>query len=86
MLMFSKHKRERRKMLISIKVKTNAKKNGIKTICMNVLEVSTTATPEKGKANQCVIELLSKHFQVSKSSISIIRGANSHHKIIDITK
>lgn len=73
-------------MLISIKVKTNAKKNEVKTICVDKLEVSTTATPEKGRANRCVIELLSKYFQVSKSSISIIKGSNSHNKIIDIKK
>ena len=73
-------------MLISIKVKTNAKKNEVRCCDDNIFEVRTTATPEKGKANRCVIELLSQYFQVSKSSISIIAGANSHHKIINIQK
>ena len=73
-------------MLISIKVKTNAKKNEVICVGDNIFEVRTTTSPEKGKANQCVIELLSKYFQISKSSISIIKGAKSHNKIIDIKK
>lgn len=73
-------------MLISIKVKTNAKKNEVICVGDNIFEVRTTASPEKGKANQRVIELLSKYFKVSRSGISIIRGVKSHNKIIDIKK
>ena len=73
-------------MLISIKVKTNAKKNEVICVGDNIFEVRTTTSPEKGKANRHVIELLSKYFKVSRSSISIIKGAKSHNKIIDIKK
>ena len=73
-------------MLISIKVKTNAKKNEVICVGDNIFEVRTTTSPEKGKANRHVIELLSKYFKVSRSGISIIRGVNSHNKVVDVQK
>ena len=71
-------------MLIKVKVKPNAKKNEIKQIEDNFFEIKTTAVPEKGKANQKVIEMLSKHFKVPKSRIKIVRGETSREKIIEI--
>ncbi len=71
-------------MLIKVKVKPNAKKNEIKQIEDNFFEIKTTATPEKGKANQKVIEMLSKHFKVPKSRIKIVRGETSREKVIEI--
>ena len=71
-------------MLIKVKVKPNAKKNEIKQIEDNFFEIKTTAVLEKGKANQKVIEMLSKHFKVPKSRIKIVRGETSREKIIEI--
>lgn len=71
-------------MKINIKVKPSSRKNEVKVISNGILEVRVTAVPEKGKANKAVIELLSKHFKVPKSSIQIIRGQSSKEKIIEI--
>ena len=71
-------------MLLSVKVKTNAKKNEVMCIGDGLFVVRTTVTPENGKANKCVIDLLSQYFRVPKGCISIIKGSLSHHKIIDI--
>lgn len=71
-------------MIISVKVKTNAKKNDVICISNDTFEVKTTATPENGKANKSVVELLSQYFKVSKNSIVIIKGSRSHNKIIEI--
>ena len=71
-------------MLIKVKVKPNAKKNEIKQVEDNFFEIKTTAVPEKGKENQKVIEMLSKHFKVPKSRIKIVRGETSREKIIEI--
>lgn len=40
------------------------------------------AKPINGQANIALIKLLSHHFQIAKSSISIKNGANSHYKTI----
>ena len=46
--------------------------------------VYTNAAPTDGAANTAVIKMLAKHFGVPKSRISIIRGATSHDKVIEI--
>lgn len=46
--------------------------------------VKITNAPEKGKANNKVIELLSKHFKVSKLNIEIVKGLTKPNKIVKI--
>ncbi|MEO2048906.1 MAG: DUF167 domain-containing protein [Pirellulales bacterium] len=44
------------------------------------LRVAVSAAPEKGKANQAIVKVLSKALGVPKSSIDLIRGSTSQHK------
>ena len=46
------------------------------------LKISLNATPEKGKANQELINFLSKLLKQSKSSFSILSGKTDHYKKI----
>ena len=76
-------------MIIRIKVIPNARtsnvpgkravegKNG-------VLVVRVNKVPEKGKANEAVIKLLAKHFNVAKSKVKILRGLTSRNKVVEI--
>lgn len=48
------------------------------------LKVYVTAVPEDGKANAAMIALLSKHFRVPKSGITILRGATDRNKLVEI--
>ena len=48
------------------------------------LRVYTNVAPEKGRANDSVIELLAKYFNVPKSQIKIVRGATARDKVIEI--
>ena len=48
------------------------------------IRVYVTAVPENGKANDAVIKLLAKASGVPKSRLSIIRGATSRDKVIQI--
>lgn len=48
------------------------------------LKVYVTAVPEDGKANAAMIALLSKHFRVPKSRITILRGATDRNKLVEI--
>lgn len=48
------------------------------------LKVKLTAAPVDGQANKQLIQLLSKHFDVPKSNIDIIKGQTSKHKIVQI--
>ncbi|MCX7761188.1 MAG: DUF167 domain-containing protein [Hydrogenothermaceae bacterium] len=71
-------------MKIKVKVKPASSKNEVKKIDENFFEIKTTVIPEKGKANEKVIELLSEFFDVPKSKIKIIRGETSKEKEVEI--
>jgi len=49
-----------------------------------VLHVYTNVAPEKGKANNAVIELLADYFKVPKTTITIVRGLSSRTKVVKI--
>ncbi len=71
-------------MKIIVKVKPSSRRNEVKMIEEGEYEVATTATPEKGKANQAVIDLLAEHFGIARSRIGILAGHTSRSKIIEI--
>jgi hypothetical protein len=49
-----------------------------------VLEIKVNVRPEKGKANKQVIQMVAQYFDVTKNSVSIIKGLKSRHKIIQL--
>ena len=71
-------------MIINVKVISNAKQNKIINLSDNSFKIYLTCIAEKGKANESLVKLLSKHFNVSKSQINITSGLKSHNKIIEI--
>lgn len=72
-------------MKIRIKVKPNARENSVKEIEPGYYEVKVSVPAEKGKANNRVIELISKHFGVSKSKVTIVKGLAYKEKLIEIS-
>lgn len=71
-------------MRIYIKVISRSSKNEVIKISEGEYKVKLTAPPVDGKANELLIELLSEHFDVAKSAISIIGGKSTHRKIVDV--
>lgn len=70
-------------VVIEIKVIPDSDKNELVKEDSKV-KIKVKASAEKGKANQAVIKLLSKYYNVSKSSIKIIRGKRKRNKLIKI--
>lgn len=68
-------------LIIKLKISPNASKNEIIKTEEGV-KVKITAQPIDGKANKALIEFLSKHFKIPKSSIEILRGETSKEKTI----
>ena len=71
-------------MRIYVKVTPRAGKNEVLKISEGEYRVKVTAPPEKGKANEAVIELLADYFDVPKSLVSIIGGKSTRVKLIEI--
>ena len=70
-------------MRLEVKVKFGSKVNI--ELDENKAIAVLTDPPEKGKANKQLIGLLSDHFRVPKSKISIISGLKSRNKIVEIS-
>ena len=71
-------------MQINVKVKPSAGRNEIKKIDDTHFEVKVTVPPEKGRANERTIELLSKYFKIPKSKICLIKGETYREKVFEI--
>ncbi len=72
-------------MRLDVAVIPRAKRNTIETLAPGTLKVHLVSPPDKGKANQLLIELLAEKFNVPKSAVTILRGAHARKKTIQIT-
>ena len=68
----------------TLKARPGARRSAIDGTHGGALKVSVTAAPEKGKANDAIIELLSDQLHLSRSAISIMRGETSSLKTVRI--
>jgi len=79
-------RRESGEGVLQVRVSTKASSNKIKieqpSGGQKIVRVYVTAAPEGGKANKEVINLLSKHLKVPKSSLQVIQGVTSRNKTI----
>ena len=71
-------------MFFKIKTTPKAKFNKIEKISDTEFKVWTTAAPDKGKANTAAIKLLSQELKIPSSRLTIIKGATTRQKIIEI--
>jgi uncharacterized protein len=72
---------------LRVKVISGAPKTEIKgKMADGTLKIAVAAAPEKGKANQALLEFLAEEFGVVKNNIAIISGAASRIKLIKINK
>ncbi|MGH6883299.1 DUF167 domain-containing protein [Hypericibacter sp.] len=49
-----------------------------------VLKVAVTAVPEKGRANEALIELLAREWRIARSSITLESGATDRRKLLHL--
>ena len=69
----------------SVKVVPRSSKTAIAGILGGALKVKLAAAPEKGKANQALVEFLADKLGVKKNTIKITSGQTSPVKTIEIT-
>lgn len=70
--------------LISIKVIPKSGRSELK-FEGNVLKVWLKSAPEDGKANDELVRILAKTFDLARSEIKIVRGKSTKNKTVDIT-
>ena len=72
---------------MKIFVKTHSKASKVQVLVKDAAhyEVWVREVPEKGKANQAVIEALSAHLGVARSRLTVASGHASRNKVIEIS-
>ncbi len=72
-------------MKINIVVKSNAKENKVeKGLFDNSYVIYTKEPAIDNRANISIIEIISKEFDIKKTSIRIVHGIRSKYKIVEI--
>ena len=67
-----------------VKVKPNSKNQKIEEAADGSLIINLKSPPVDGKANEELIQILAKKFEVSISRISIKFGLSSRNKVVEI--
>jgi uncharacterized protein (TIGR00251 family) len=66
--------------ILPVRAQPGARRNEIRGVQDGQLKVCVTQSPERGKANKALIEVLSKSLKLKKSQIELISGETSHQK------
>lgn len=74
-------------IVLRVRLTPKAARNAVQGWAQNAdgvptLKVSVTAVPEGGKANDALIKLLSKHYNLPKSAFSLKSGATDRNKVL----
>jgi uncharacterized protein len=66
--------------ILPVRAQPGGRRNELRGEQDSMLKLSVTQSPEKGKANKAIVELLSKSLGLKKSQIELISGETSHQK------
>jgi uncharacterized protein (TIGR00251 family) len=71
-------------VVFSVKVVPASSKTAISGLLDGTLKIKVKAPPQKGRANDCLIDFLAKQLGVKKSSVKIIAGQSNPIKKIQV--
>ena len=66
--------------ILPVRAQPGARRNELRGEQDGELKVCVTQSPEKGKANKALIDLLVKSLGLKRSQIELLAGETSHHK------
>ena len=66
--------------ILPVRAQPGSRRNELRGEQDGMLKVCVTQSPEKGRANKALVELLSKSLGLKKSQIELIAGETSHQK------
>jgi len=75
---------------LQVRVTTRASRNLVKAEAQpdgsTLFRVYVTVVPDNGKANEAVIELLSREFRLPKSAFTIVQGHTARNKVVRVER
>jgi uncharacterized protein (TIGR00251 family) len=71
-------------VIFTAKIVPGSSQTAVCGLLDGMMKIKVSAAPEKGKANQCFIELLAKQLGVKKNAVSIISGKTNPIKRMQV--
>lgn len=71
-------------LILPVRASPGSKRDAIAGEHAGALKVAVTAPPDKGKANEAIVALLSEVLKLPKSNITLLSGATSRQKKFSI--
>ena len=71
--------------VLPVKASPGARRNGLAGVHGGMLRVQVTQAPEKGKANDAVLDVVAEMLQLKRSQITLLSGATSPQKRFLVT-
>ncbi len=71
-------------LILPVRASPGSKREAITGEHAGALKVAVTAPPDKGKANEAIVALLSEALGLPKSNVSLVSGATSRQKKFSI--
>jgi uncharacterized protein (TIGR00251 family) len=68
----------------AVRVQTRASREGVDGVHGDALRVRVNAAPVEGAANEAVVEVLAKALHVAKRAVTIVGGATSRSKMVEV--
>ena len=71
-------------MRLQLKVVPGGSRDEVVGMLGDALKLRVAAAPEKGQANRAVLRLLAAFFAVPPQAVSLVSGAASPYKVVDV--
>ncbi len=72
-------------IILKVYVQPKSSKNEVVGPYRDGIKVKVTAPPVEGKANEALIRFLAREFEISPSSIEMLRGHRAREKVLKIS-
>lgn len=72
-------------VVFTAKIVPGSSRTAICGLFNGMLKIKVSASPEKGKANKCLIEFLAQQLGVKKNAVSIVSGHTAKVKRLQIS-
>lgn len=66
--------------VLSVRAQPGARRNAVIGKQASALKVAVTAPPDKGRANEAIVEVLAEAFGLKRSQIELVAGPTSRQK------
>ena len=71
-------------VVFAVKIVPGSSRTAICGLLNGMVKIKISAAPEKGKANQCLLDFLSKRLDVKNKAVSIILGQTNPVKQVQV--